>query len=53
MEIGILFCTGQEEEDRLHNWHLSKNRIVTCCVQGRIEIPIARQRIELCIREYN
>jgi hypothetical protein len=27
--------------------------IVTCCLEGRIEIPIARQRIELCIRGYN
>jgi hypothetical protein len=25
------------------------NYIVTCCVEGRIEIPIAKQRIELCI----
>jgi hypothetical protein len=27
--------------------------IVTCCVEGRIEIPIAIQQIELCIRGYN
>jgi hypothetical protein len=27
--------------------------IVTSCVEGRIEIPIAMQRIELCIHGYN
>jgi hypothetical protein len=26
---------------------------VTCCLESRIEIPIARQRIELYIRGYN
>jgi hypothetical protein len=33
--------------------HNSYINIVTCSVEGRIEIPIAMQRIELCIRRYN